>query len=55
MRNPLNSIVNLTIDLQDKIKDLEEIIKQVDGDEVDGYIRQLILDFMKDLQINCQR
>lgn len=53
MRNPLNSIVNLTLDLQHKIKQLENILKDDDGQ--DSMVKLYMEDFLKELKINCQR
>ena len=58
MRNPLNSIINLTKDLQAKIEEINSIIKlgeeEEDGQET-SVLTHYFKEFMEEAELNCKR
>lgn len=51
MRNPLNSIINLTKDLQNKIEKFKKIIDK----ESNVYIKFQMEEFLDELVLNCKK
>jgi signal transduction histidine kinase len=59
MRNPLNSIINLTKDLQRRLEEINSVIKldeEENGDNHgDGVLRHYMKEFMENVEGNCKR